>query len=68
MELSAVQNYLNVIDNPNSSQVDITAAETKVKQFIQNIGKMCKTIEERTNWTIPSTGYTNNQLINKGII
>lgn len=66
-EISGLQNHLNTIDR-NSSQAEKDAAEQKVIQFAKNIGKMVKTIEERTNWTMPNSGYTNQQLQNKGII
>jgi hypothetical protein len=68
MEITALNNYLDTIDNPNSTQTDKDNAELEVKQFAKNIGKMCRTIEERTNWTMPATGYTNQQLTSKGII
>lgn len=67
-EISALQNHLNTIDNPNASAQEKTDAETNVIQFGKNIAKMIKTLEERTGMTIPSSGYTNTQLRNKGII
>lgn len=66
-EISGLQNHLNTIDN-NSSQADKDKAELEVIKFAKNIGKMVRTIEERTNWTMPVSGYTNLQLQNKGII
>lgn len=66
-EISGLQNHLNTIDG-NSSQADKNEAELEVVKFAKNIGKLVKTIEERTNWTMPTSGYTNTQLQNKGII
>lgn len=66
-EISGLQNHLNTIDG-NSSQADKDKAELEVIKFAKNIGKMVKTIEENTGWTMPITGYTNLQLQNKGII
>ena len=66
-EISALQNHLNTIDG-SSSQIEKNRAESEVIKFAKNIGKLVKTIEERTNWTMPNTGYTNVQLQNKGII
>lgn len=66
-EISALQNHLNTIDG-NSSQADKNKAELEVVKFAKNIGKLVKTIEGRTNWTMPTTGYTNAQLQSKGII
>ena len=66
-EISALQNHLNTIDG-NSSQADKDKAELEVIKFAKAIGKMVRTIEERTNWTMPNSGYTNLQLQSKGII
>ena len=66
-EISALQNHLNTLDG-NSSKTEKALAETEVIKFAKNIGKLVKTIEERTNWTMPNTGYTNQQLSSKGII
>ena len=67
MDISGVMNHLKTIDG-NSSQVEKDNAELEVIKFAKNIGKMVKTIEERTNWTMPNSGYTKQQLQNKGII
>ena len=66
-EISALQNHLNTIDG-NLSQAEKVKAEIEVVKFAKAIGKLVKTIEERTNWTMPTSGYTNTQLQNKGII
>lgn len=66
-EISGLQNHLSTIDS-NSSQADKDRVELEVIRFAKNIGKMVKTIEERTNWTMPVSGYTNLQLQSKGII
>lgn len=66
-EISGLQNHLNTIDG-NSTQSEKDAAELEVIKFGKNIGKMARTLEERTNWTMPASGYTNAQLQNKGII
>lgn len=66
-EISGLQNHLSTIDR-NSSQADKDKAELEVIRFAKNIGKMVKTIEARTNWTMPTSGYTNAQLSSKGII
>ena len=66
-EISALQNYLNILDS-NASRSEKDIAETEVIKFGKNIGKMARTLEERTGMTIPLTGYTNIQLNNKGII
>ena len=66
-EISALQNHLNTIDG-NSSQTEKDNAELEVIKFAKNIGKLVKTIEERTKWTMPNIGYTNQQLKSKGII
>ena len=66
-EISALQNHLNTIDG-NSSRIEKDNAELEVIKFAKNIGKMVKTIEERTNWVMPVSGYTNQQLSSKGII
>ena len=66
-EISGLQNHLGIIDG-KSAQAEKDRAELEVIRFAKNIGKLVKTIEERTNWTMPSTGYTNLQLQSKGII
>ena len=66
-DISALQNYLNILDS-NAPQSEKNIAETEVIKFGKNIGKMARTLEERTNMTIPLTGYNNTQLQNKGII
>ena len=66
-EISCLQNHLNTIDG-NSSLAEKAKAELEVIKFAKAIGKMVKTIEARTNWTMPITGYTNLQLQSKGII
>lgn len=66
-EISALQNYLNVLDG-NSSQSEKDVAEIEIIKFGKNIGKMAKTLEERVGMNIPISGYTNIQLRSKGII
>lgn len=66
-EISGLQNYLDTL-NRNSSDAGKAIAETKVIEFAKNIGKLVRTIEERTNWTMPKTGYTNQQLSDRKII
>lgn len=66
-EISALQNHLNTVDS-NSSQAEKVKAELEVIKFAKNIGKLVKTIEEKTLWDMPKTGYTNLQLQSKGII
>lgn len=66
-EISGLQNHLNTIDR-NSSQAEKDKAELEIIKFAKNIGKLVRTIEERTNWTMPASGYTNIQLQNKGIL
>lgn len=66
-EISILQNHLNIID-ANLSQSEKDKAELEVINFAKNIGKLVKTIEDRTNWKMPTTGYTNAELSTKGII
>lgn len=66
-EISALQNHLNTIDR-NSTIEEKNMAELEVRKFAIAIGKMVKTIEGRTSWVMPTSGYTNIQLQNKGII
>jgi len=68
VELSSISNYLNIIDNVNSTIQDKATAELQVKKFILNIGKMCKTVEEKTGFIMPIKGYTNIELKAKGLI
>jgi len=68
IEISAISNYLNTIDSVKSSIEDKATAEVQVKKFIQNIGKLCKTVEEKTGFIMPIKGYTNIELKAKGLI
>ena len=68
LEVSMINNNLRVVENPNSTPQQATDAENIIKQCTKNIGKLVRTIEERTSWTMPATGYTNAQLKGKGII
>lgn len=68
VDISAVFNHLNTLDNTSSSESDNDFAETQVIAFGKNICKMARTLEERVNMTIPPTGYTNQQLRSRGII
>lgn len=68
LEITMIGNFVNIIDNPNSSSEQIVDAENHIIQCSKNIGKLIKTLEEKTSWTMPSTGYTNKELQDKRII
>ncbi len=67
-DISMIMNHLMIADSPNATAQQVTDAENIVKQGVKNLGKLLRTIEERTTWTIPATGYTNGELKKKGII
>ena len=67
-DISMIMNHLMIADNPNSTPQQVIDAENIIKEGAKNLGKLLRTIEERTLWVMPATGYTNPQLKAKGII
>lgn len=67
-DISMIMNHLMIADNPNSTPQQIIDAENIIKEGAKNLGKLLRTIEERTLWVMPAKGYTNLELKKKGII
>jgi len=67
--LSAIklQNHILVIGDPNASASDKTTAKQNIKNTLIEIYALFNTFAAKTNFTPPTTTYTDQQLADLGI-
>lgn len=68
MDITMINNFLKVLDNPDSRPEDMAVAEDTINQCLANMGQLLNTVGERAEMAMPTKAFTTEELIEKRII